>query len=97
MLELSDYMHLMSTYNTGDVAFIKSLLDAEGLSYYFQGEHFSVLRPLVEPARLLVENKDVEKAEDLLEGLELNYFWLVSAKKWAKWTKIDKENGADRD
>ena len=32
-----DLVEVFSTYNPGDIAIIKSLLDGEGIDYYFQG------------------------------------------------------------
>jgi hypothetical protein len=42
----------MGTYNPADVALIKSLLDAENITYYFNAEHFMYVQPLAQPVRL---------------------------------------------
>jgi hypothetical protein len=46
--------------------------DAEGIIYYFHGENFMHVRPLVEPARLMVDKEDAEDAKELLKGLNLS-------------------------
>jgi hypothetical protein len=49
--EFVEYEEVLSTFNPFDMAMIKSLLDAEGIVYFFQGEEFSYVQPLVDPAR----------------------------------------------
>ena len=66
-----EYEEVMGTYNPGDVAIIKSLLDSENITYYFNAEHFMHVRPLVEPARLMVKKEEVEIAKALLKDLKL--------------------------
>ena len=63
----------MRTFNPADVAVVKSLLDAEGLTYFFKGENFLMMRPLVEPAALMVRKDEAEAARDLLRRLDLRY------------------------
>ena len=38
--EFIDYEQVLGTYNAGDIAIIKSLLEVEGITYFFKGEHF---------------------------------------------------------
>ena len=68
-----EYEQVLGTYNPGDIAVVKSILDAEGITYYFLGEHFSYVRPLADPARLMVKKDEVEKAREILKDLELSY------------------------
>jgi len=37
--EFIEYELILETHNAGDRAFLKSLLDAEGITYFIQGEH----------------------------------------------------------
>ena len=53
--EFIEYVEVMGTYNPADVALIKSILDAENITYYFNAEHFMYVRPLAEPVRLMVK------------------------------------------
>jgi hypothetical protein len=55
--EFIEYVELLITYNPADVAMIKSLLDAEDITYYFNAEQFMYVRPLAEPARLMVKKE----------------------------------------
>jgi hypothetical protein len=67
------YVEILSTSNLMDIALIKSLLDSEDITYFFQGEHFIHVRPLVVPARLMVRSDQVEEAKEILKDLDLNY------------------------
>ena len=69
--EFIDYVEVLGTYNPADVALIKSLLDAENITYYFNAEHFMYVRPLAEPVRLMVKIDEAEKAKEILQDLNL--------------------------
>jgi len=66
-------VEVVVTFNPADLAMIRSVLDAEGIPYFIQGEHFALIRPLVEPARVLVPEAEAEHAHDLLRHLDLAY------------------------
>lgn len=68
-----DYVEILGTYNPGDIALIKSILDAEGITYYFHGEHFTYVRPLADPARLMVRRDEAPEALEVLGGLRLSH------------------------
>ena len=70
--EFTEYVEVLGTYNPADVALIKSILDAENITYYFNAEHFMCVGPLAEPARLRVRKDEAEKAKELLQGLNLS-------------------------
>jgi len=64
---------LVATSNLADIALIKSLLDSEGIPYLAQGEHFNLVRPLVEPVRFLVAEEDLDRAKPLIESIHLSF------------------------
>ena len=66
------YEEILATFNAGDIAIIKSILDAEKITYYFRGEHL-VLRPMADAARLMVKKEEAEAARELLQDLNLAY------------------------
>lgn len=70
--EFVDYKEVLATYNPADVAFLKSLLDSEGITYFFKGEHFMYVRPLADPVRLFVKTDQVAQAVDLLKEVKLS-------------------------
>jgi hypothetical protein len=72
--EYVDYVPLLSTFNVGDIAIIRAVLDDEEVKYFFEGECFNIVRPLVQPARLLVRRDQVEAAANALKGLKLVHF-----------------------
>lgn len=67
-----DYKEVLGTYNPADVVFLKSLLDSEGIQYFFKGEHFMHIRPLADPVRLMVRANQVNDAIALLKDVELS-------------------------
>jgi hypothetical protein len=70
--EFSDYKEILATYNSADVAFLKSLLESERISYFFKGEHFMYISPLADPVRLMVRTDQMAQAIDLLKGVKLS-------------------------
>jgi len=70
--EFTDYVEVMGTYNPADVALIKSILDAENITYYFNAEHFMNVEPLAETVRLMVKKDEAEKAKEILRDLDLS-------------------------
>ena len=79
--EFVDYKEILATYNPADIMFLKSLLDSEGIHYFFKGEHFMYVRPLADPARLMVRTDQVEMALELLKDVELSFMGINLTKK----------------
>jgi hypothetical protein len=69
-----EWVEVLSTYNNGDIAMLKSLLECENINYYFHGEYFNAVRPWVQPAVLMVDKKDVPVVKELVKDLKLS-FW----------------------
>ncbi|RJP29121.1 MAG: DUF2007 domain-containing protein [Candidatus Omnitrophota bacterium] len=61
------YKEVYVTMNPFHVAFIKSLLESEGIDFIIEGENFLQIRPLAVPARIKVESSQFEQAIQLLE------------------------------
>ena len=70
-----EYQEILSTFTPSDVAIIKSLLDAEGITYFFQGETVAPYLYNVVPMRLLVEKDEVEAATEILKDLQLSLIY----------------------
>ena len=64
-----ELVEVFSTYNQGDIAFIKSVLDGEGITYYFQGENSNLMVGGGAYARLLVKAEEVQRAREILQEL----------------------------
>ncbi len=75
--EYVEYEEVLSTFNMGDLAIIKPTLDKENLTYYFKGDQLQIMRPTVEPARLMLRKDQVQKAIEILKDLKLNYVAFV--------------------
>lgn len=68
-----DYEELFETYNPGDIAITKSILNDAGISHYFRDENFATMSgPLVQPARLMVPKAEAAEARMLLKDLKLS-------------------------
>lgn len=61
------FVELMRTSNPAELAFIKSVLNSEGINYRVFDEHFPYVGAALVPARVMVEKKDESKAKALLE------------------------------
>jgi hypothetical protein len=82
-----EFIRFVTVYKTGDPAFIafaKSILGSEGINYYFKGEGIQDLfaggrlgtgyNPVIGPVEIQVDEKDVEKAKELLNQIEKGEF-----------------------
>jgi hypothetical protein len=68
-----DYRLLIETSNPIDIALLKSLLDAEDILYFVQGEAFDAIRLLAEPVRFMVAEDRLEEAERLIGSLQRSH------------------------
>ena len=74
MNERIEFTEILVTFNQGDIAFIKSLFEANDIQYYIEGENFLQVRPLVAPARIKVDILQIEEAKELLKDFEGGQF-----------------------
>lgn len=65
-----EFEEILATFNAGDIAMIKSILESEGIDFYFQGE-FSYYAETI--PRLMVRRDQAEKAVEILKNLRLSY------------------------
>ncbi len=72
------YQLLLETSNPADIAMVKSLLTAEKILHFVQGEAFNTVRPLIEPVRFMVAEDRIEDARELIRGLHLSYSPMAS-------------------
>ena len=62
-----EMVEVFSTYNPGDIAFVKSVLDGEDIHYYFQGENTAMLVAAGAYARLLVRADQADRVREILQ------------------------------
>ncbi|HUL38007.1 MAG TPA: DUF2007 domain-containing protein [Thermodesulfobacteriota bacterium] len=65
--EYLEFEEILISLSSSDVAMIKSLLDSEGITYYFRGESSYSFAP---PTRLMVQKDRADEAREILEGLD---------------------------
>ena len=70
--EYVDYEEVLTTFNSAEIALMKSLLDSEEIPYFFHGEAFGQMTGLAVPAKLMVKKEHVETARELLKDLKLS-------------------------
>ena len=73
VLEYVEYEEVLRTFNPADVAIIKSILDGEDITYFVKGENFLLMRPLADPAVLMVNKDEVVAAREALKDLDLRF------------------------
>ncbi len=61
------------TYNAGDIALIKSILDDGEIDYQIEGEYFNAMLPPVQPVKILVPADKVEMTKEILKDFNLTY------------------------
>jgi hypothetical protein len=71
--EFIEYVPILETHNAGDRVFIKSILDAEGITYFIQGEFVAPYLLDALPMTLMVKKDQAEKAREILKDIKLSY------------------------
>ena len=69
-----DFVSVVRTFNPQDIALVRSILDDSGIEYYIQGENGISVRPLVDPANVLVVKDQAADAIELLKDLDLSFY-----------------------
>ena len=62
----SDFKMVLEIHNAGDRVFLRSILDAEGIDYFIQGETVAPYIFNSVPMRLMVKKDQVAQVEALL-------------------------------
>ena len=68
-----EYVPILETHNAGDRVFLKSILDAEGITYFIQGEFVAPYVFNALPMTLMVKKDQVDKAREILKDIKLSY------------------------
>jgi hypothetical protein len=71
--EFIEYVPILETHNAGDRVFLKSVLDAEGITYFIQGEYVAPYVFNALPMTLMVKKDQVDRAREILKDIKLSY------------------------
>jgi hypothetical protein len=69
-----EYVFMLSCMNISDVVLIKSILSDAGIDFYFAGENFLSVDPLIQPARLFVMKSEVESVKEILKNFKFHAY-----------------------
>ncbi len=72
-LQYVEFEEVLATNNPADMALLKSVLEAEDITYFFQGEHVAPYFYHALPVRLMVRKDQTEKAVEILKDLNLSF------------------------
>lgn len=67
-----NYVEVLRTFSQVDIAMLKSHLDGN-VEYYFKGENFLSLRPMLDPAILMVREDYVEEVKELITNFDIKF------------------------
>ena len=71
--EFIEFVPILETHNAGDRVFLKSILDAAGITYFIQGETVAPYIFNALPMRLMVKRDQANKAREILKDVKLSY------------------------
>jgi hypothetical protein len=64
-----DLVEVFTTYQQSDIALLKSILDAEEITYYFRSESPLIMGVGVFHSKLLVRSDEAERVKEILQDL----------------------------
>ena len=67
-----DYELIFEIHNASDQAYLKSILEAEKITYFIQGEHVAPFIFHSVPMRLMVKKDQAAKVRELLKDFKLS-------------------------
>ena len=67
------YRKLMQVRNAGDVAFIKSLFEANSITYYVDADISSKCVICIQPATIMVDERQYDDAKELTKDLKIDF------------------------
>ena len=71
ILDFVDFKEITFTFNPGDTALLKSVLDAEQIQYFTQGEHIAPYYYHSLPIRFFVREDQVTEAREIIKDLDI--------------------------
>ena len=72
--DVTDHLPMARTFSTKDIALIHSILSGTNIRYFIRGEGLTHIRPMADPSILIIAEKDIEDARELLKDLPLSFY-----------------------
>ena len=72
-----EYETILETHSAGDRAFLRSILDAENITYFIQGEHVAPYLFNATPSRLMVRKDQASEARKILTDCQLSFSFVI--------------------
>ena len=69
-----EYVEVLSTYSQKEISFLKSILERENITFYFDVDLFGHVDHLVQPAVLMVLEKDLKHVYELFKDHDINFY-----------------------
>lgn len=69
----NEFENVMETHSAGERAFLKSVLDGEGIVYFIEGEHAATYMFNSVPQRVMVRKDQADFVRELLSTLERKF------------------------
>lgn len=67
------FIPILSTFNLGDIALIKSILDNEEIEYFIQGENTEYVSACMDPVILMVREDQADIVKELLKNFDIKW------------------------
>lgn len=71
--EYVEYEQILATHSPSDIALLKSIIDAEEITYFFQGEYVAPYVYHALPIRLMVKKDQVAKDREILKDIDISF------------------------
>ncbi len=72
--DASNYLPMVRTFSAKDIALIHSILGGTSIRYFIRGESLTHIRPMADPAILMIAEEDIKDARELLKDLPLSFY-----------------------
>lgn len=70
-LDCVDFQEVLTTFSPVDIAMIKLILEGIHIDFYFLGEFFNYVDPMVQPSKLMVRRNQIAEVGEVLKDMRI--------------------------